>query len=137
MFNEKEIKQHNVAQFRHIISMCGDDSVEKALSADEFRTKYGEGHEIYSKESINDYQTAIAAKIDEAPEMAEEIIAKAVSEFESLTEVLVKSETSVESFYVKEKEAVEEVAEEVTEEEAEVEEEEAAEEVVEETNEEE
>jgi hypothetical protein len=126
MFNDKEIKQHNAAQHRHIMSMCGDDSVEKALSADEFKAKYGESHEIYSKESINDYQTAIATKVDEAPEMAEEIIAKAVSEFESLTEVLVKSETSVDSFYVKEKEVKEEVAET---------EEKATEEAVEEANE--
>jgi hypothetical protein len=103
MFGEKDIKQHNIDQHRHILNMCGDEGLEKAISKEEFNEAYSLTHEVYSQESISNYQQAIAERVDEDPENADAIIEKAVSDFEPLQKVLVKSDFSVETFYVKEK----------------------------------
>jgi len=103
MFSEKEIKQKNIDQHRHIMSMCGDESLEKAISMGEFKESYGLTHEIYPINSIDNYRSAVADKINENPENAEAIIEKAMEEFKPLSKVLVKSEDRVETFYVREK----------------------------------
>lgn len=108
MFNAEEIKQRHIDQNRHIMSMCGDDSLEKALSKDEFSEKYSTDHEVYSAKNIKEFEDNLAAKIQENPEEADSLMEKAISELQPLQKVLVKSDTSVETFYVKKVEAKEE-----------------------------
>lgn len=111
MFGQEEINKHNIAQQRHLMSMFGDDSVEKALTQEEFNDKYGTDHQIFSQENIENYQVAIAEKIEENPEAADSVIEKAIGEFESLQKVLVKSDLKVETFYIKKNEETSEEGE--------------------------
>ena len=104
MFGKEEIKKHNIAQQRHLMTMFGDDSIEKAISTEEFAKSYGETHTIFSKKNIEEYQLALAAMIEDDATQADSLIEKAVAEFEPLQKVLVKNDNAVETFYVKKNE---------------------------------
>ena len=84
---------------KQILSHFGEkDTIDKAISFDEFDEKYGAGHEVFTVKNINDY---IAKATEE--DSSDEIVKAIEDELTGLEKVFVKSEGSsvVEPRYVR------------------------------------
>lgn len=81
-----------------------EDAVEKSITTEEFTSKYGEGHDIFSVKDVESFEVAAKAADGNTDE-----VCKAISEeFATLSPVLVKgTEDNVSLVYVRESKAPE------------------------------
>lgn len=93
--------QYGEQRRKNILSHFGvEDNVEKALSKDDFNEKYGVGHDVFTIQDLNKFET----ESKEGAENVEEVSKAIEAEFKTLSPVLVKGTVngSVETVFVRE-----------------------------------
>lgn len=90
------IKDEEFKRRNHLLEQFADNGIEKAISQDEFNAKYGEGHQVFTMEGINNY---IAAKTAEGA--TDEVVKGIEDELTTLSKVVVKTDNGFESRFVR------------------------------------
>jgi len=89
---EEEFKRRN-----HLLEQFEDNGLEKAISQEEFNTKYGIGHQVFTMEGINKF-VENATKED----ASDEVVKAIEDELKTLSKVVVKTDEGFEARYVRE-----------------------------------
>lgn len=96
---------------KNILAHFGvEDNMEKALSKDDFNERYGVGHDVFTIQDLNKFET----EAKEGAENVEEVSKAIEAEFKTLSPVLVKGTVNgaVETVFVRESKVEETPAEE-------------------------
>lgn len=81
------IKDQEFAKRNHVLSSVSDAEVNTSITQAEFDSKYGEGHETFTKEGINDYVTATTEGVEV---VTDEIVENISKELATLDRVVVQ-----------------------------------------------
>mgnify|MGYP003653533902 CR=1 FL=1 len=83
------IKDQEFAKRNHVLNSVSDAEVNTSITQAEFDSKYGEGHETFTKEGINDYVTATTEGVEVVTDEIVENISKELATLDNIEDGLI------------------------------------------------